>query len=179
MKWNVLRSQKAFRSPVFDVRTDYSRAESNGLEHEFQIVEARDWVNVIPLTPDDQVVLVRQYRHGIRDFTLEVPAGVIDPEDASPRVAAERELREETGYAARRLESLGVVHPNPAIMNNSCHVFVAHAAQQVGLPQWDQTEEMSIEMHRLDTIVDLIRKGAISNALTIVAFQLLQLRCDT
>src|SRR5205807_1419476 len=131
---------------------------------------------VIPITADGQVVMVRQFRHGIRDLTLEVPAGVIDAADASPAVAARRELREETGYTCGDLVPLGVVHPNPAIMNNRCHMFMADPVDATGPPQWDTTEELAVETVPLAGIDALVRTGAISNALTLVAFHLLHLR---
>jgi ADP-ribose pyrophosphatase len=173
MRWDVVSSEIIYGCPVFSVRRDASRAR-DGREHDFHVIETRDWVNVVPITANGDVVLVRQFRHGIRDLTLEVPAGIIDPTDSDPAVAARRELREETGYDCAELRGLGTVHPNPAIMNNQCHMFVAYGARQVGAPQWDGTEELEVTVVPLDTVPDLIRSGALSNALTIVAFHLLQ-----
>ena len=119
--------------------------------------------------------MVRQFRHGIRDLTLEVPAGLIDASDAAPADAGLRELREETGYGSQRVVPLGVVHPNPAIMNNRCHIFVAYDVEPMGAPQWDTTEELAVETVRLEDVPELIRSGAVSNALTVVAFHLLGL----
>jgi 8-oxo-dGTP pyrophosphatase MutT (NUDIX family) len=174
MRWHILKSDIVYRAHIFDVRRDRSRAESNGLEHDFHVLETRDWVNVVPITERDEVVLVRQFRHGIRELTLEVPAGVIDPADACAEVAARRELREETGYEGEVMRPLGVVHPNPAILNNRCFVFVARPVSLVGPPQWDGTEEIEVETVPLVAVPGLIRNGAITNALTLVAFQLLQ-----
>jgi ADP-ribose diphosphatase len=84
-------------------------------------------------------------------------------------------LREETGYAGGQVVPLGVVHPNPAIMNNRCHMFLADDVHPVGSPQWDGTEELAVEIVPLARVPELIRAGAISNALSLVAFQLLDL----
>ena len=175
MRWDALKSEIVYRCRIFSVRRDRSRSQGSGLLHDFHVLETGDWVNVVPLTSDRRVVMVRQFRHGIRDVTLEVPAGLIDESDATPAEAALRELREETGYAARRIAPLGVVHPNPAIMNNRCHMFVAYDSEPVGEPQWDSTEELAVEVLPLDQVPELIRRGAVSNALTLVAFHLLSL----
>jgi len=175
VRWEIFKSEMIYRCGIFAVRRNSSRSLSTGQEYDFHVLEANDWVNVVPLTAAGEVVMVHQFRHGIQDLTLEVPAGIIDPTDAAPIDAARRELREETGYVSDRIVPLGVVHPNPAMMNNRCHMFVAHDAQSAGAPQWDGTEELTIETVPLDQIDDLIRSGAISNALTLVAFQLLEL----
>jgi len=174
MHWEVLASEIMFRCRIFTVRRNHSRSLGSGQTHDFHVLDASDWVNVIPVTRDRHVVMVRQFRHGIRDVTMEVPAGLIDPDEA-PAAAACRELREETGYAASGVQPLGVVHPNPGIMNNRCHIFVASDVQLVGPPQWDATEELSVELVHLDHVAELIRSGAISNALTLVSFHLLEL----
>jgi ADP-ribose pyrophosphatase len=174
MRWEVVRSDIMYSCRIFSVRRDHSRAP-NGQTHDFHVVQTSDWVNVVPLTVDRQVVMVRQFRHGIRELTLEVPAGLIDDTDESAAAAALRELREETGYASQQLTPLGTVHPNPAILNNRCHMFLAHDVRQAGPPQWDGTEELLVERVPLDRIPELILNGSITNALTLVAFQLLQL----
>src|SRR5437588_488861 len=101
MRWQVFKSASVYRCGIFTVRCDASRSLRSGQEHDFHVIETNDWVNVVPLTSDQQVVMVRQFRHGIGGLTLEVPAGVMDPEDESAAVAARRELREETGYTCR------------------------------------------------------------------------------
>jgi ADP-ribose pyrophosphatase len=175
VRWEVLKSEIAYRCRIFSVRCDHSRSVRSGQMHAFHVIETGDWVNVVPLTGDGRVVMVRQFRHGIRDFTLEVPAGLIDDTDASPGAAALRELREETGYVSQQIVPLGAVYPNPAIMNNRCHMFVARDVQLAGAPRWDGTEELAVETVRLEKIPELVRNGSVSNALTLVAFHLLQL----
>jgi len=175
MRWDVIKSEIIYRCHIFSVRRDQSRSQGTGQTHDFHVLETGDWVNVVPLTRDGRVIMVRQFRHGIRDLTLEVPAGLVDGTDGAPADAAVRELREETGYASRRIAPLGVVHPNPAIMNNRCHMYVAYDVELAGEPQWDTTEELAVETVPLDQVPELIRGGVISNALTVVAFHLLSL----
>jgi 8-oxo-dGTP pyrophosphatase MutT (NUDIX family) len=176
VRWEVLKSEITYRCRIFSVRCDRSRSLRSGQTWDFHVLETNDWVNVVPLTREQQVVMVRQFRHGIGDLTLEVPAGLIDPGDRSPAQAAMRELREETGYVAREIVPLGTVHPNPAIMNNRCHMFVAREVELKGAPQWDGTEELVVESVPLGRVPELVVNGTISNALTLVAFHLLDLR---
>jgi ADP-ribose diphosphatase len=175
MRWEVLKSEIVYRCHIFSLRRDRSRSPRTGQSHDFHVLESADWVNVVPLTADRRVVLVRQFRHGIRDTTLEVPAGLVDATDASPAAAALRELREETGCTSDHIVPLGVVHPNPALLNNRCHMFAAYDVETVGAPQWDSTEELAVEAVPLDQIAELIRSGVVSNALTVVAFHLFDL----
>lgn len=156
---------------------DRVRFESAGGEPagEYYVVEAPEWINVVPVTEDGRVVLVRQYRYGIEAPTLEIPGGMCDPGE-SPIEAARRELREETGYDARELVSLGWVHPNPAVQTNRCHSFLARGAFVAGDPEPDEDEEIEVETVPLASIPDLIREGAITHSLVIAAFHLLSLR---
>ncbi len=176
MRWEVLKSEIVYRCRIFSVRRDQSRSLRSGQTGDFHVLETQDWVTVVPVTAEQEVVMVRQFRHGIGDFTLEVPAGLMDATDASPAAAARRELREETGYAAGDLIALGVVHPNPALLNNRCHMFVAPDVRLAGAPQWDATEELAVETVAIDRLSALVLDGTVSNALTLVAFHLMNLR---
>ena len=96
--WQRLRSQIVYSCRIFSLREDHKRSPRTGRGHDFYVLEAGDWVNIIPLTADEQVVLIRQYRHGVEAMTLEIPGGMVDAEDPSPLHAARREMQEETGY---------------------------------------------------------------------------------
>ena len=119
-KWKTLHSESVYHTPIFDLHRRRAGHTHRG-ERDFFILDAPSWVNIIPLTRDRKVVMVRQFRHGISGFTLEIPGGMVDPDDESPADAARRELREETGYDSARIIELGRVHPNPAIMPNFCY----------------------------------------------------------
>lgn len=167
--WTVISCKwdKFYR--VFSLRTDRARSPRTGEEHDFFILESPPWVNVIPLTPEGEVVLIRQYRHGVREVTLEIPGGLIEPGD-SPEGAARRELREETGYQAREMISLGHVHPNPAIQNNRCYTFLAIDAYPAGDQQLDDKEDIEVILKPLAEIPRLIREGQITHSLVVTAF---------
>ena len=141
------------------------------MEHDFHIIESSDWVNIIPLTSDHQVVMVRQYRHGSKAMTLEIPGGLFDSGD-TPEEAAARELLEETGYQTERWTRIGVVNPNPAIFNNRCYTFLAQEIQKVADLIPDQTEDIEVVLIPLMDIPEMIRTGKIDHAIVIAAFSL-------
>ncbi len=174
--WERLASEIAYACRVFTIRRDRSRFSRDDAEHDFHVLESTDWVNIIPVTTAREVVLVRQFRHGIRDCTLEIPGGMVDAEDPSPIVAARREMIEESGYDSDRVAPLGAIHPNPAIQSNTCHSFVAWDVERRHDPRFDATEETEVVLVPLAGIPDLIRTGEITHALVVVAFHWLALR---
>lgn len=180
-RWEKLRSTPQGHYRVFDVRQDVTRSPESGKEYDFYVIESPDWVNVIPLTPAGQVVCIRQYRHGTEEVTLEVPGGVVDPEDGDPVTAAWREMREETGYDAEAMIPLGAVAPNPALQTNRCHSYLARGAYPNGAQALDGAEEIDVTLVDLDDIPALITGGQITHALVVTAFYLFDQhrRCET
>jgi ADP-ribose diphosphatase len=174
--WERLASEIAYACRIFSIRRDRSRFSRDQAEHDFHVLESTDWVNIIPITRAADVVMVRQFRHGIRDCTLEIPGGMVDAADPSPLVAARREMIEESGYDSDRVEGLGSIHPNPAIQNNHCHSFVAYDVESRHDTHFDTTEETEVVLVPLARIPDLIRAGEITHALVVVAFHWLALK---
>jgi len=113
-KWNVLNSEQLVSNNIFSVRKDRSVSPITGDEHDFFILEAPDWINVIALTENGEIVLIEQYRHGSQSVTIEIPGGMVDPGE-HPLQTAKRELLEETGYAGENWLQIGEVFPNPDI----------------------------------------------------------------
>ena len=170
-KWLIVETETVFSTPIFDLHRRKSAHPHRG-ERDFYVLAAPAWVNIIPLTRDRQVVMVRQYRHGINAFTLEIPGGMIDPEDVNPAHAARREMLEETGYDSDEIVPLGRVHPNPAIQPNRCYSFFARSVRRVGDPHPNigGSEETEVVTVPLGKIKELIATGKITHALVIAAF---------
>ena len=166
--WPVVHSStKSYR--IFNLRTDRAVSPRTGQDHDFFVLESAPWVNIIPITPEDKVVFIRQYRHGIQDTTLEVPGGLVEPFD-DPKSAALRELREETGYASRDIHFLGKVHPNPAIQDNECHSFVVWNVEQTALQDLDAKEDIETILYPLSSVPQMIHSGQITHSLVLCAF---------
>lgn len=172
--WRRLGRERVAGCRVFDVDRVRYLPPRDGAPRDYYVVEAPDWINVIPLTDDGRVVLIRQFRVGIDAETLEIPGGMCDPGEA-PADAAARELLEETGYAAREIVDLGWVHPNPAIQSNRCHTFLAAGATPSTSPRPEADEEIEVTTAPLEEIPDLIGRGRITHALVIAAFHRLSI----
>src|SRR5487761_2452566 len=96
--WKQISSKLLGDFRIFKLRSDLKISPRTGKEHEFFILDSVNWVNVVAVTPDQQLVMVEQYRHGTNTVELEIPGGLMDPHESDPIVAGARELREETGY---------------------------------------------------------------------------------
>jgi 8-oxo-dGTP pyrophosphatase MutT (NUDIX family) len=153
---------------VFRVGASVATSPTTGADHTFYRIDSPDWVNVVPVTPAGEIVMVRQYRHGSRDLTLEIPGGLVDPGE-SPVVAAARELLEETGYRGLDAEPFGRVNPNPALFGNVCHTFLVRDAVPVRAIDNGPTEETVVELVAPAGLRAMLDGGHIDHALVQVA----------
>ena len=113
--WNRMDSRSVFKNRIVDLRLEKYHFLPNDIIKDFTVLDFQDWVNIIPITHDGRIVMIRQWRHGIRRETLEIPGGLISPDDPDPSDAAVREMMEETGYFSDNIIHIGTVEPNPAI----------------------------------------------------------------
>jgi ADP-ribose pyrophosphatase len=175
-KWRLIGNEQVFTTPIFNLHRRRAAHPKRG-EKDFFIIDPTDWVNIIPLTPRREVVMVRQFRHGISAFTVEVPGGMVDTTDETPGAAGRREMREESGYDSDDIIALGRVHPNPAIQPNFCYSFLARNVKLAVAPRHnpDGAEETEVVLVPLKEIKGMIANGKITHALTIAAFAFLDL----
>lgn len=172
--WRRLESERIADCRVFQVRRDLALNPRNAREHNFYCIEAVDWINIIPVTSQNEVVMIEQYRHGSDEVTLEIPGGMVDEGEKAEEAAA-RELLEETGYRAKDVVLLGRTRPNPAIQNNWLYSFLARDARFEQEPVFDSSEWTQVRLVSLNEIPALISRGAITHALVIAAFHWLSL----
>lgn len=167
--WPRLGSEMQADYRVFRVRRDVRQSPRTGQPHDFFVLDCPDWVNVVALTPDRQIVLIEQFRHGTDTVELEVPGGVTDPTDDSPVATAIRELREETGYAGRNARVIGQIAPNPAILNNTCYTVLIEDCVPEHAVEFDPSEDVVTRLESVGALPGLVAGGRIRHALVVVA----------
>jgi len=173
--WEALSETTLAETRVFTLRQRRARSRLDpSLVGDFVYLQAPQWINVIAITPAGELVFVEQFRHGTQEVTLEIPGGMVDPGE-SYAAAGARELLEETGYAGDPPVLLGVVAPNPAIQDNRCGTILIQNAARVAQQDTDTHEEIAVRLHHERSLGQLVRSGAISHALVVVAFHHLHL----
>ena len=173
--WSTVSSRKTLiRTPIFDLEQVAKCRKGQTGSRTYVKLRSAPWVNVIAITPEQRIVLVKQFRHGIDKVTLEIPAGLVAKHESS-RQAAIRELREETGYVGTKAILLGKWFPNPAFQSNSCSTWLVQNANQVANPMLDEDEIVEVVTIPLSKLCGFISSGKIRHGLCLTAFLLLSL----
>lgn len=170
-RWQKLGQQTITPTRIFDLSAARYRHPERKTEKDFYVIQSPDWVNVLAVTPDLQLVLVNQFRFGIDGLSLEIPGGIID-QDESPLDAGLRELREETGFVGGRARVLGSIHPNPAILNNRCHFVLVEQCTRTAELAWDPDEEITVTTEPIEAVYEKARNGGITHSLVLSALLL-------
>ncbi len=168
-KWRTTQTKKLADYFVFSALAKERTSPTTGKTHTFYTLEAPDWANVIALTKDNKTIMVRQYRHGIDDVTLEFPAGIADRGENIVDTI-QRELLEETGYRAHEVLEIGRVTTNPAFMNNQCFTYLARDVEKIKEQELDDTENIDFIEVPIKDIPHKIATHEITHSLSIAAY---------
>lgn len=174
--WKIEHEELYETFPIFNIRKSTRINPRTNKPFDFFLMDGFDWCNIIALTPENSVVLVRQYRHGAEEFTLEIPGGVVEANDVDPMQSALREMEEETGYTSSDVISLGTIYPNPAMQSMRLHCYLARNARRVKEPVLDPGEDIEVVIKPLEEVMGLIQHGAVTHALVLAAFGLYGVR---
>jgi len=177
-RWITRENEVLAKTRIFSLEKSRRDEEGTRKSGDFYVLNADDWINVIALTEDNKVVLVEQFRHGSEDFELEIVGGLVDNNE-TPKDAALRELREETGFVPTddsEVALIGKVLPNPAFLNNTCFTYLISNVRKEADQKFDDHENIVVRLEPLANIDDLIRTGHITHSLVVAAFMWLKLR---
>jgi ADP-ribose pyrophosphatase len=173
--WQRIDSKPVGDFRIFRIRSDRVISPRTQQEHDFYVIDSVNWVNVIAVTAERQLVMIEQYRHGSNTIELEIPGGMIDPHDPSPDHAAIRELREETGYAGDNPRRIGEIFPNPAIMSNTCYTVLIENCRCLHPVQFDHGEDLLTRLVPIGEIPNLVASGKIRHSLVVVGLYFFEL----
>ena len=167
-RWRLRASRYIVDSPYMRLRADDVELPDGTIVPDYYVRESRGFVTILPLTEDDRVVLVRQYRYGSDAIHLELPSGMLDG-DEEPSACAQRELAEETGYRVKRCEFVGEYYPEPVRSAARAYLYVGLRARSFGAPNPDPTEHLEVELASVDRFRAMLREGAIDAGGSIAA----------
>ena len=167
--WPDLGAQSVGNFRIFKLRSVRRRSPRNGVERDFYVMDCADWVNVIAITAENELVLVEQFRHGVAAVELEVPGGIMDPGETDPVAAGLRELREETGYVGEGGIEIGCVLPNSAIQSNRCRTVLVRQCRRVGELELDDSEDIAVRLFPVSDMAKLVTGGRIRHSLAVAA----------
>ncbi|MBT8332719.1 MAG: NUDIX hydrolase [Deltaproteobacteria bacterium] len=169
-EWAVLKRQQVADYKLFTLHKKQARSPRTGEIREVLALQFPDWVLTLALTPEKEVVMVRQYRHGTEQVCLELPGGLVDPGDLSPESSAQRELLEETGFTVANIRLIGECYPQPAILSNRCFFYLAEDAVKTQRQNLDAGEDIDILTIPLKDIRAKIENKEIDHGMVLQAF---------
>ena len=166
-KWKTLSSEYLHRRPWLTVRKDVVQLPNGVIHDEYYVLEYPTWVNIIARTRNGKYVMVEQYRHGLDIVEYELCAGVMEETDDSILAAAQRELREETGYGGGDWEEFMAISANPTSMNNLSHTFIARGVERISGQHLDDSEDISVHLFTREELLDLLKRGEMMQSLMV------------
>jgi ADP-ribose pyrophosphatase len=172
-KWPIKSSRSIFSTSIVSLNANLSVNPRNGVENEYYVADFPDWANVIALTPEKEIVLIRHFRHGTKKLEVEIPGGCVEKGE-NPLAGAIRELREETGYIGKDPVFIGSVTPNPSFQGNQCYTYLLENVHLGAEQELDDGEDIEVFTLPLSKIDSLIENGELSNSMVIAALYFLK-----
>lgn len=172
--WKVLETKEIFKTGIFRFKADRCEISAGKIMPNYYVFEFPDWVNIVPVTPEGKIVLIKQYRHATQEITIEIPGGSMHSHDSEItidhiRKDARRELVEETGYDSQEWQYVGFHHPNPALQNNKMHTFVALNCKKVAEQNLDPYEDIEFFEVTQEELKKMIRKNEITHSIVLTS----------
>jgi ADP-ribose pyrophosphatase len=169
-KWKVLTSQELMKSGFFKLRCDSLQLPDGQVQPRYYTMEFSDWVNVVAVTTNNEIILIRQYRPPKEDYFIEIPGGTTHPgQNEDPKEAARRELEEETGFVAKEIHLVGTHDPNPAMQTNKMWTYLALGCEKIKEQNLDPFEQVEVELVSIAKAYEMAHKGDIKHSLVLTA----------
>lgn len=165
MIWKKLDSEYIHQDRWLTVRKDTVELPGGPVIPSYYVLEYPDWISVIGLTKKGQLIMVKQYRHGIGKVSYELCAGTCDPADISPLDCAKREMMEETGYGGGNWQEWMVVSANPGTHSNLTYCYLATDLELLGKQSLDETEQISVHLCSLEEVKGMLERDEILQSL--------------
>lgn len=163
-RWKTLKSEYIIKRPWLTARRDVVQLPNGEINDEFYVLEYPDWINVIAITPDDHFVFVRQYRYALDLDSIELCAGVIEPNE-TPEEGARRELLEETGFGGGEWKEFMTIGQNPSTCNNLTHCFIATGVEKIQDQHLDRTEDIDVVLLSREQVLEMLKSDTLKQAL--------------
>ncbi len=173
----MLGSREIFSENWLKLRADKCLMPDGRIMDPYYVIEVPSWTNMVIITKDEKIVLVKQYRHASGEITLELPGGILEKGE-SPKDSAIREMQEETGYVSNEVEFLCQVLSNPALHTNTAYFFLARNAEKRVDTHFDQFEDIEIETYSKKALKKLLKDGKMQHGVQIGAIYQAMLRLE-
>ncbi|MCB0394617.1 MAG: NUDIX hydrolase [Bdellovibrionales bacterium] len=168
--WKTLGTDILLDTPFCKFKIEKCELPDGRVMPKYYVMEFTDWVNILPITTDGKVILIKQYRQGSMECTWEIPGGAVHPDEGNESLdAARRELEEETGFSSNEVLRLGSMSPNPALQRNQLHTYVALNCKKIGEQNLDPFEEIEVHLFDKAEVLKMIKRGEITHSLIVAS----------
>lgn len=169
--WKFIDSTIAFEDRIISIH--HNKYHFSKLDEliVFTTITLKDWVMIVPITKDGKFIIAKQFRAGTDTVVLEFPGGAVD-DNEHPDIAAKRELLEETGATFKDIFKASTIEPNPALLSNQCHVYIATGCTIEHKQSLDKFEDIELEVYSRDELEDMIRSGKFHQGISLAAYSL-------